>query len=331
VTVMKDLRELPKVRDSYTYLYFERCKIEQDGKSVSAFDESGKVQIPCAALMVLMLGPGTSITHAAVKTLVENGVLIIWAGEYGVRYYAQGNGETRNASNLIKQARLVSVPSLRLKVIRALYEMRFEDKLPADLTLEQIRGLEGIRVREAYRKASKENGVEWRGRQYQRDSWNASDPINRALSTANSCLYGICHSAIVSYGLSPGLGFIHFGQQLSFVYDIGDLYKTHISIPAAFAACARPEMNLEREVRMRCRDYFKEHQTLKRIIQDLERIIGLCDETEADHTIIDSSLEEGISGSPSQLWRENGNHEIGGQNWAFIIEGEGEKNGRNDT
>jgi len=328
---MKDLRELPKVRDSYSYLYFEHCKIEQDGKSVSAFDESGKIQIPCAALMMLMLGPGTSITHAAVKTLVENGVLITWTGECGVRYYAQGNGETRNASNLIKQARLVSVPSLRLKVIRALYEMRFEDKLSPDLTLEQIRGLEGIRVREAYRRASKENGVEWSGRRYQRESWHTSDPINRALSTANSCLYGICHAAIVSYGLSPGLGFVHFGQQLSFVYDIGDLYKTQITIPAAFKACGAQVINLEKEVRMRCRDYFKENDTLKNVIKDLERIIGFCDETEADKTVIDSSLEEGISGSPSQLWQENGNHEFGGQNWAFLIEDKEEKDGRNDT
>src|SRR5690554_5875285 len=185
-----------------------------------------------------MLGPGTSITHAAVKTLAESGCLVIWCGEQGIRFYAQGMGETRSASRLLHQATLYADPELRSHVVVRLYRMRFIEDLPSSLTLQQLRGREGSRVREAYARASEASGVPWTGRSYDRNNWSNADPVNKALSVANSCLYGICHAAIVSLGYSPGLGFIHTGKLLSFVYDIADLYKVEITIPTAFHAAA---------------------------------------------------------------------------------------------
>ncbi len=231
---MKDLHALPKVRDSLTYLYVEHCRVEQEAKSITLFDQRGSVAVPCAALNLLMLGPGTSLTHAAMRSLAENGCMVAWVGEGGVRVYAHSTGETRSARNLIRQAVLASDPTTRLQVIDRMYRLRFAEELPPGLSLQQLRGREGLRVRSAYAKAAEASGVPWGGRYYDRGDWRRADPVNRALSTAASALYGISHAAIVATGFSPGLGFIHTGRMLSFVYDIADLYKGELTIPLAF-------------------------------------------------------------------------------------------------
>lgn len=267
---VKDLHVLPKFCDGWSYLYAEHCRIDQEDKAVAIHDEGGKVPVPCANLALLMLGPGVSITHAAVTVLADHGCLVAWCGEGGVRFYAFGMGETRSASNLIHQARLWADDQSRMGVVRRLYQLRFSERFNPDLTLQQIRGMEGARVRDAYARAAREAGISWSGRSYRRDSWDNADPVNRALSAANACLYGICHAAVVSAGFSPALGFIHTGKMLSFVYDIADLYKADITIPVAFEAAAQAEKGLERRVRLACRDEFVSRRLLSRILPDIE-------------------------------------------------------------
>ena len=222
-----------------------------------------------------MLGPGVSITHAAVSVLADHGCLVAWCGEEGVRFYAVGMGETRSASNLLHQAAMWAAAGQRMQVVRNLYQLRFPGKLDPALTLQQIRGMEGVRVRDAYAKASRETGVSWSGRSYRRDDWGSSDPVNRALSTANSCLYGICHAAIVSAGFSPALGFIHTGKMLSFVYDVADIYKMEITVPVAFQTAAEGMQGLERRVRLLCRDLFVKTKLLERIIPDIQTALAV--------------------------------------------------------
>lgn len=303
---MKDLHVLPKVRDSWSYLYVEHCKIDQEAKAISVHDAQGTVSVPCAALTTLLLGPGTSITHAAIRSLAENGCLVGWTGEESVRFYALGTGETRSARSLLRQAWLVSDPGRRLQVVTRLYRMRFAEPLPEGLTIQQIRGREGIRVRETYAAASRATGVPWTGRSYRRDRWAASDPVNRALSAANSCLYGVCHAAIVSAGFSPALGFIHTGKQLSFVYDVADLYKTEVTIPLAFEIAAEGSTDIEGRVRRACRDVFHARRLLGRIVPDVERALeagGAADE-EVD---VDEAL-------PGGLWDPEEGEVAGGVN-----------------
>lgn len=166
-------------------------------------------------------------------------------------------GETRSAANLLQQATIWANPESRLNIVRRMYEMRFPDPLEQGLTLRQIRGKEGARVRTAYARASDQYGIPWSGRNYDRVDWDQADPINRALSAANACLYGVCHAAIVALGYSPALGFIHTGKMLSFVYDIAELYKMELTVPAAFMEVARGSHKLESRVRHRCRDLFR--------------------------------------------------------------------------
>jgi CRISPR-associated protein Cas1 len=181
-----------------------------------------------------------------------------------------------------------------------MYEIRFIEEIPKDLVLKQIRGLEGRRVRNAYLKASKKTGVVWNGRNYKHD-WSDTDEINKLLSIANSCLYGVCHSAIISLGYSPSLGFIHTGKQLSFVYDIADLYKAETTIPVSFEICSKEIAFGEKmkELRTLLREKFHEEKVLKRIPEDLnyifkneEEVIEYPDELPAEIW----NIEENISG-----------------------------------
>jgi len=312
VNPLKDLHLLPKVRDSWSYLYVERCRVDQEDRAIAFQDAVGKVAVPCASLAMLMLGPGTTITHAAIRVLAENGCLVSWTGEQGVRFYAQGLGETRSSRRVLHQARLCSIPALRLRVVKRMYQMRFAEPLDPDATLRQIRGKEGIRVRSAYAAASRRTGVEWQGRSYKRDDWRHADPVNRALSAANSCLYGVCHAAIVSLGYSPALGFIHTGKMLSFVYDIADLYKADVTIPVAFDAVAAGSADLEGRVRRLCRDVFHDCRLLERIAPDVEQVLMVDDGSFGD---VGSDFD-GDEALPGGLWDPDDGEVAGGRNHA---------------
>lgn len=274
---MKDLHELPRFSESLSYLYLDHCRIEQDAKSIAAWAQDGITHVPASALSLLLLGPGTTVTHAAMRILAENGCSVVWCGELGVRTYAASTGETRHSRNLLRQAWLATRETTRLAVVTRMYRIRFPEPLPPDLTLRQIRGKEGARVRDAYAQAARQYGIEWTGRNYNRAEWDNSDPVNRALSAANACLYGLCHAAILSLGYSPALGFIHTGKQLSFVYDIADLYKAEISIPVAFVSAKENDANIERCVRIQMRQLMTRAKLLDRIPGDIAHCLDVPD------------------------------------------------------
>ena len=296
---LKNLRELPKFRDGLSYIYIEHGKIEQEARAIAWYGIEGKVSVPVASLAVLMLGPGTSITHEAIKTLADNGCLVSWVGEENVRFYASGFGETRSSKNLMKQAEYWANPDHHLRIVKRMYSMRFKEKLGSELSLEQIRGKEGVRVRTIYAQTSKATGVEWKGRKYNRGNWGSADPINRALSAASANLYGLCHAAIVSTGYSAALGFIHTGKQLSFVYDIADLYKTDITIPTAFSVVADSPEKVEPRVRHALRDSMKKNKLLERVVNDLNVLFD-ADESSFEDYALDAA-------KPSMLWDFSGN------------------------
>jgi CRISPR-associated protein Cas1 len=274
-----NLQSLPRFGEGWTFLYAEHVRVDRDDSAILLQDQAGAVPIPVAALSVLLLGPGSTVTHAAMGVLAECGCSVVWCGEGGTRFYASGMGETRRSANLLRQAALWADPETRMEVVLRMYRMRFAGDLDPDLTLQQLRGWEGVRVRDAYRKASEESGVPWSGRAYQPDQWQHADPVNRALSAANACLYALCHAAIVSTGFSPAMGFIHTGKALAFVYDIADLYKAEITVPAAFRATAEGTEGVEQRVRRTCRDVFFERKLLARIVPDIQQALGMARES----------------------------------------------------
>jgi len=274
---MQNLQELPRFGDKLSYLYVEHAVIDQHEKSIAVHRADQVTPVPAAALALLILGPGTTITHAAVKALADDNCQVVWVGEHAVRFYAHGLGGSRHSRNLLRQARLVSNDVTRLQVVIRMYAFRFTERLDPGLTLQQIRGKEGIRVRQAYAEASRETGVVWAGRNYQRNEWSAADPVNRALSSANACLYGLVHAAIISGGYSPAMGFVHTGKQLSFVYDVADLYKADLTIPLAFRAVAAGTTDIERNVRIACREAFRTGRLIEQILPDIEEVLKVPD------------------------------------------------------
>lgn len=276
--VRPDVHELPQISDRMTFLYLEHCTVSRENSAVLVKDDRGTVRVPAAAVSVIMFGPGTSVTHRAVELIGDAGVSAVWVGERGVRYYAGGRPLTHKSRLLIKQAELVSNQRAHLAVVRKMYQMRFPNEDVSGLTMQQLRGREGSRVREAYRRASKQWNVPWNGRVYDPSDFASGDAVNQALSAGHACLYGLAHAVIAALGCSPGLGFVHVGHECSFVYDIADLYKAEITIPIAFEIAAAAPDDLSGTVRRRVRDAMSSCRLLERMVHDI-RILILGEES----------------------------------------------------
>jgi CRISPR-associated protein Cas1 len=268
-----ELQELPQIRERMSFLYLERCLVSRQDSAITVTDERGTVHVPAASLGVVMLGPGTNISHRAMELISDTGTSVIWVGERGVRYYAHGRPLTHSSRLLLAQAALVSNTRSRLAVARAMYQMRFPGEDVSRLTMQQLRGREGSRVRSVYRKASKRTGVAWSGRDYNPDDFSSGTPVNQALSAAHSCLYGVAHSVIVALGCSPGLGFVHTGHERSFVYDIADLYKAEITIPIAFEVAAQQPDDIGAVARRAVRDVIADGHILERTARDIRLLL----------------------------------------------------------
>jgi len=297
-----DLAALPAMRDRLSFLYIERCVVNRQDGAITVTDARGTVHVPAAMLSVLMLGPGTNITHRAVELIGDTGATVIWVGEQGVRYYAHGRSLTHSARLLIRQAELVTNTRSRLDIARKMYQMRFPDEDVTTLTMQQLRGKEGARIRSVYRRLSKNTGVLWNGREYDPDDYESGSPVNKALSAAHACLYGIVHGVVVALGCSPGLGFIHSGHDRSFVYDIADLYKAEITIPAAFEAAKESRDDIGSAVRRSVRDKIMGTRLIERIVKDIQSLLSTGhseDAIEADILSLwdgkDNYVQSGVS------------------------------------
>lgn len=257
--MLPPLKPLP-MKDRVSMVFVQYGQIDvQDGAFV-VIDQNGvRTHIPVGSVACIMLEPGT---------------LLVWVGEAGVRLYASGQPGGARADRLLYQAKLALDDELRLKVVRKMYELRFQEKAPERRSVEQLRGIEGARVRETYKLLARQYGVDWRSRNYDRQQWDAADVPNRCLSAATSCLYGITEAAVLAAGYAPAVGFIHTGKPLSFVYDVADLFKFETVVPVAFRIAARSPAQPEREVRLACRDIFRSSKLLARIIPTIEEVLA---------------------------------------------------------
>lgn len=269
------LKPIPiKDRVSMIFVYYGQIDMK-DGAFVVVDDVNGeRKHIPVGSVACIMLEPGTRISHAAVKLAAATGTLLIWVGEAGVRLYSSGQPGGARSDKLLYQAKLAMDEGLRLKVVRKMFEIRFGEKPPERRSVEQLRGIEGARVKKMYEIMAKKYGVSWKGRRYDPKHWEDGDLPNRCLSAATSCLYGVTEAAVLAAGYAPAVGFLHSGKPLSFVYDIADIYKFDTVIPVAFRIAAKKPDYPDREVRLACRDSFRQSRLLKRIIPEIEDILS---------------------------------------------------------
>lgn len=271
--LLPPLQPLP-MKDRVSMIFIQYGQIDVLDGAFVVIDKNGvRTHIPVGSVACIMLEPGTRVSHAAIRLAALVGTLLVWVGESGVRVYASGQPGGARADRLLYQAKLALDDELRLAVVRKMYEVRFGEPAPKRRSVEQLRGIEGVRVRETYKLLAKQYGVQWRARNYDRKQWDAADVPNRCLSAATACLYGITEAAVLAAGYAPAVGFIHTGKPLSFVYDIADLFKFDSVVPIAFRIAASSPRDPEREVRLACRDHFRNSKVLGKIIPMIEQVL----------------------------------------------------------
>lgn len=272
--MLPPLKPLP-MKDRVSMLFLKYGQLDVIDGAFVLIDKNGvRTHIPLGAVACLMLEPGTRVSHAAVKLAATAGTLLVWVGEAGVRLYAAGQPGGARSDRLLYQAKLALDDELRLKVVRRMFELRFGEPPPLRRSVDQLRGIEGARVRETYKLLAKRYGVAWNGRNYDPKDWAKGDLANQCISAATSCLYGITEAAILAAGYAPAIGFIHSGKPLSFVYDMADIIKFDTVVPKAFEIAAAGSSQPDHEVRIACRNSFKKHKTLEKLIPLIEDVLA---------------------------------------------------------
>ena len=274
-------RPIP-IKDRASILFIERGQLDVLDSAFVVVDKNGvRTHIPIGGLACLLLEPGTRVSHAAVSLAARVGCLLMWVGEAGVRVYSVGQPGGARTDRLLHQASLALNPDARLRVVRKMYEMRFDAPAPQRRSIEQLRGIEGARVKRNYQVLAKQYGVKWGTRQYDPGEWDAADLPNRCLSQATACLYGLAEAAILAAGYAPAIGFLHTGRPRSFVYDVADIYKFKTVVPVAMQVAGQAQrkkfpavQDPVGEVRRACRDRFRQTGLLKKIIPEIEEMLA---------------------------------------------------------
>jgi CRISPR-associated protein Cas1 len=276
---LKAARPIP-LKDRASIMFIEKGNVDVLDGAFVVVDKNGvRTHVPIGGLACLMLEPGARISHAAVALAARAGTLIVWVGEAGVRLYAAGQPGGARADRLLWQARLALDEEARLKVVRKMYDMRFGEPAPERRSVDQLRGIEGARVRKLYELAAQKYGVVWKRRDYDPHDFGSGDLSNRCLSAATSCLYGLAEAAVLAAGFAPAIGFLHTGKPLSFVYDVADVFKFETVVPEAFrVASAVRKGNVYGDpssaVRRACRDAFRRANVLQRLIPAIDEMLA---------------------------------------------------------
>lgn len=267
---------LPQIKDRYPFLYLERGRLEIDDSSVKWIDCEGQViRLPIATVSTLLLGPGTSVTHEAIKVLSAGNCTVCWVGEDSLLFYATGISPTANTRNLRKQMQIACNEEKALAVARRMFTRRFPEEDLSNKKLKEMMGMEGYRIHQVYEEKAEFYKVGWKGRSYIPGKMELSDITNQILTSCNAALYGILVSCIYSMGYSPHIGFIHSGSPLPFVYDMADLYKEELCIDLAFRLTLEMAGSYNKyRVSEEFRELVMEMKLLERINPDIEEMLG---------------------------------------------------------
>lgn len=272
------LESLAPAKDRWTPLYLEHGRLEVDDSSVKWLGADGLMcRLPVATISALMLGPGTTITHAAVKACANSNTPVCWTGAEGLSFYAYGLAPNHNNDMARVHATAWADKRRRTEIARIMFRMRFPGTDVNDKSVAELRGMEGIRVRQVYADLGREHGVSWKARNYDTRNWDLSDSINQALSTANASFYALCSAVICSLGYLPSLGFVHDTGTTPFVYDIADLYKQETTQPAAFLAVKENPKCDRDQVRRFLKEKIEDCRILQRMPKDLAALFGTAE------------------------------------------------------
>ena len=269
------LETLAMARDRWTPIYLEHGRLEVDDSSVKWIGADGLLcRLPVATISAILLGPGTTVTHAAMKACADSNTPICWTGEECLRFYAFGLAPNHDNDMPRFHAAAWADKKRRTEIARRMFRMRFADVDVESRSIKELRGMEGLRVRAFYAEMGLKHGVTWKGRNYNTNNWEMADVINRALSAANASLYALCAAVVCSLGYVPSLGFIHDAGTLPFIFDVADLYKHLTSVPAAFLAVRQNPADDGDLVRKLLKQRVEEERLLQRMPKELESLFA---------------------------------------------------------
>jgi len=275
------LDTLTPAKERWTPIYFEHGRLEVDDASVKWIGADRTVlRLPVATVSAIMLGPGTTVTHAAMKACADCNTPVCWVGADGMRFYSFGVAPTHDNARARHQAAVHSVGRKRDEVARRMFRLRFGDGVDVSgHTVKTLRGMEGLRVKALYAEMGAKHGVTWKGRDYNPNNWAVSDTINRAVSAANASLYALTTAIVCSMGYLPQLGFIHTAGTLPFVFDVADIYKPETTLEAAFETVSINPDATEKDVITRLKFYIEDRRLLQRIPHDMEKLLDFGEQT----------------------------------------------------
>ena len=269
------LETLALAKDRWTPIYLEHGRLEVDDSSVKWISAEGLLcRLPVATISAVLLGPGTTVTHAAMKACADSNTPVCWIGEVGMRFYAFGLAPNHTNEMPRIHAAAWGDKKRRAQIGRKMFKMRFPDLDVESRSIAELRGMEGLRVRSLYAECGLKFGVTWKGRNYNPNNWEVADGINKALSAANASLYALCAAVCCSLGYLPSLGFVHDGGTLPFIYDVADLYKHLTSIPAAFQAIRQKPDDDGELVRKLLKERIEIEKLLPKMPKDLELLFA---------------------------------------------------------
>ena len=225
--------------------------LQGDNTAADALDP-GDYGIPLQGISIILLGPGSTVSHDALRLLAHARTALAAVGEDGVRLYTAPPMIPDRSGLARLQARIWADDDLRIMTARRMYALRLGEVLPhADLNV--LRGIEGARMKETYALHAQRIGIRWQGRRYDRADPLSADLPNQALNHAASAVEAAAAIAVCATATIPQLGFIHEDPGQSFVLDVADLYRDTLTVPCAFKAVKqvtdRPSENIERVAR----------------------------------------------------------------------------------
>jgi len=249
-------------------LHFTAAKSEE-------FD-AGDYAIPYQGVSMVLLGPGSTVSHDALRLLARHGTLLTAVGDGGVKLYTappMGQGRSKIAR---QHAHLWADEKARLDVARRMYAFRFGRVLPhRDITV--LRGIEGGRMKKSYQLLADEYAVPWKGRRYNRQNPNGADIPNQAINHAATFVEAAADIAVAAVGALPPLGFIHEDSSNAFTLDIADLYRAEVTLPLAFMVAKKalddPEISLERTLRREAARQFRKQKLIAKMIDRTKELL----------------------------------------------------------
>lgn len=237
--------------------------------------DAGEYQIPHEAVSMILLGPGSTVTHDAFRLLANHGTLWAAVGDGGVRLYTAPPLMSEASALARRQATLWANERSRMAVARKMFAIRMGE-IVAARDIDMLRGMEGARVKQSYIRKAAEHGIEWRGRHYKRDDPGAADPPNQAINHASSAVTAAAAIAVTATATIPQLGFVHEDRASAWVLDIADLFRDEVTLDIAFGAVKEAQtkdVSLEKLVRLRANAAFARENVIPAMIDRIQMLL----------------------------------------------------------